>query len=36
MATTSLGHAIIEARDLAAWQDFACNIVGLMPANAPA
>ena len=34
MAVTSLGYVIIEARDLSAWRDFACNIAGLMPAAA--
>jgi 3,4-dihydroxy-9,10-secoandrosta-1,3,5(10)-triene-9,17-dione 4,5-dioxygenase len=32
MAIKSLGYVVIEAEDLEAWQDFACNIAGLMPA----
>jgi len=32
MAIKSLGYVVIEAEDLGAWQDFACNIAGLMPA----
>lgn len=32
MAVISLGYVIVEAQDLSAWQDFACNIVGLMAA----
>jgi 3,4-dihydroxy-9,10-secoandrosta-1,3,5(10)-triene-9,17-dione 4,5-dioxygenase len=32
MAVKSLGYVVIEAEDLAAWQDFACNTAGLMPA----
>ena len=32
MAIKSLGYVVIEAQDLEAWQDFACNIAGLMPA----
>lgn len=35
MAVISLGYIIVEAQDLAAWQDFACNIVGLMAAPSP-
>lgn len=30
MAVQSLGYVVIEARDLSAWREFACNIVGLM------
>ncbi len=33
MAVKSLGYVVIEARDLNAWRDFACNIAGLMPAQ---
>ncbi|EQB14252.1 hypothetical protein L288_01815 [Sphingobium quisquiliarum P25] len=33
MAVKSLGYVVIEARDLDAWRDFACNIAGLMPAQ---
>ncbi|HUD95578.1 VOC family protein [Sphingobium sp.] len=33
MAVKSLGYVVIEARDLSAWRDFACNIAGLMPSN---
>jgi len=32
MAIKSLGYVVIEAEDLGAWQDFACNVAGLMPA----
>ncbi len=32
MAIKSLGYVVIETEDLEAWQDFACNIAGLMPA----
>jgi 3,4-dihydroxy-9,10-secoandrosta-1,3,5(10)-triene-9,17-dione 4,5-dioxygenase len=35
MAVKSLGYVVIQATDLAVWQDFACNIVGLMPAASP-
>ena len=35
MAIKSLGYVVIEATDLSAWQDFACNIAGLMSANSP-
>ncbi|WP_176594619.1 VOC family protein [Sphingobium sp. EM0848] len=32
MAVISLGYVIVETQDLASWQDFACNIAGLMAA----
>jgi 3,4-dihydroxy-9,10-secoandrosta-1,3,5(10)-triene-9,17-dione 4,5-dioxygenase len=35
MAVKSLGYVVIQTTNLAAWQDFACNIVGLMAAPAP-
>jgi len=35
MAVKSLGYVVVEARDLDAWRDFACNIAGLMPAPSP-
>lgn len=33
MAVKSLAYVVIEATDLAAWQEFACQILGLMPAQ---
>ena len=35
MAVISLGYVVIEAQDLGPWQDFACNIAGLMAAPSP-
>ena len=35
MAVKSLGYVVIRTTDLAGWQDFACNTVGLMPAPSP-
>jgi Predicted ring-cleavage extradiol dioxygenase len=33
MAVKSLAYVVIEATDLNAWQEFACQILGLMPAQ---
>jgi 3,4-dihydroxy-9,10-secoandrosta-1,3,5(10)-triene-9,17-dione 4,5-dioxygenase len=33
MAVKSLGYVVIETTDLAKWQEFACDIAGLMPAQ---
>lgn len=35
MGVGSLGYVVAETRDLAAWQGFATNVLGLMPAAAP-
>jgi len=35
MAVKSLGYVVVQAKDLTDWHDFACNILGLMPAASP-
>ncbi len=35
MTVSSLGYAVIEAKDPAAWRSFGANVLGLMPVDAP-
>ena len=35
MTTSSLGYAIIEATDIAAWRKFGTDVLGLMASDSP-